>query len=174
MAYSDYGGYVYKNGVRAPERSDAVLTPNGVESTPGIWPGFVLKEGRNGGAFHVLLGSGSVMVGLRKQSSVAVVRSGVNECPYEFFDSLIGEKYPDLNIWELEGVTVMFEIGKHKLDVHWWEGDNYYVTARLTEPDGTVWTGWSGYGVGAGLEDAGYRFSTKEVEAYAQAHWAER
>lgn len=28
----------------------------------------------------------------------------------------------------------------------------------------TFWHGWSGYGVGAGLEDAGYGYSTDERE----------
>lgn len=34
----------------------------------------------------------------------------------------------------------------------------------MTQPDGVVWTGFSGYGVGAGLEDAGYGYSTEERE----------
>jgi len=35
---------------------------------------------------------------------------------------------------------------------------------QLEQPDGTVWHGWSGYGVGAGLEDAGYGYSTDACE----------
>ncbi len=35
MAYSDYGGFGYRNGEKVIERSDAVLTPEGMKSTPG-------------------------------------------------------------------------------------------------------------------------------------------
>jgi hypothetical protein len=32
----------------------------------------------------------------------------------------------------------------------------------LEQSNGTVWHGFSGYGVGAGLEDAGYGYSTND------------
>jgi hypothetical protein len=36
MAYSDYGGYAYRNGKRVTERSDATITPDGdAYGTPG-------------------------------------------------------------------------------------------------------------------------------------------
>ena len=42
--------------------------------------------------------------------------------------------------------------------------DNYYIFAELKEPDNTFWTGFSGYGVGAGLEDSEYHpFDTQMV-----------
>ena len=58
---------------------------------------------------------------------------------------------------------------------HWSaaDEDNYYVYARLTQPDGNVWHGWSGYGVGAGLEDAGYGFSTADRESKLRDLWPE-
>jgi hypothetical protein len=41
MAYSDYGGYAYRNGKRVEDRSDATISPDGdVFGSPGIWPGF--------------------------------------------------------------------------------------------------------------------------------------
>ena len=39
MAYSDYGGYGYKNGERVEDRSDAVISPE-VTSIPGMYPGW--------------------------------------------------------------------------------------------------------------------------------------
>jgi hypothetical protein len=54
----------------------------------------------------------------------------------------------------------VFAIDGHELAVHWREEDNYYVYARLQQPDGVVWHGFSGYGVGAGLEECGYGYST--------------
>mgnify|MGYP006871978404 CR=1 FL=1 len=52
MAYSDYGGYAYRNGVRVEFRSDAVIKPDGdLFATPGMWPGFAADittgEGHN-------------------------------------------------------------------------------------------------------------------------------
>jgi hypothetical protein len=74
MAYSDYGGYAYKNRQRVVERSDAVLSPEGIKRTPGMWPGWTLEEGRSGVSFHVLLGDGPIFVGLFKQSSLSIHR----------------------------------------------------------------------------------------------------
>ena len=43
MAYSDYGGYAYRNGERVDDRSDATITPDGdTYGTPGSYPGFAL------------------------------------------------------------------------------------------------------------------------------------
>jgi hypothetical protein len=36
-----------------------------------------------------------------------------------------------------------------------------------------VWHGWSGYGVGAGLEDCGYGYSTEDREDVLRALWPE-
>ena len=40
MAYSDYGGYVYRNGERVEERSDWTFTPDGGFESSGSYPGF--------------------------------------------------------------------------------------------------------------------------------------
>ena len=83
MAYSSYGGYVFRNGESRLDRCDAVMR-DGVEKTvPGLWPGFAFAaqgmpfeeirdaiwENPRG---HVLLGDGPLLVGLYKQSDVWV------------------------------------------------------------------------------------------------------
>lgn len=183
MAYSDYGGYAYKNGKRVEDRSDAVLSPEGVQSTPGQWPGWTLEVGRNGGSFHALLGDGPIFVGLYKQSSVTVSRLGEEIDP----TTLLQKPEPGaIKEYQSEGKTVHYldsdhfreadkpcvlEVDGCKIEITWQEEDNYYVYVRLTQPDGNVWCGWSGYGVGAGLEDCGYGFSTSEREQSLLSLW---
>lgn len=76
MAYSDYGGFAYRDGALQEDRSDVVLTPDGLKATPGMWPGWVLEEGRAGGSYHVVLGDGPIFVTLYKQSSFGIHRLG--------------------------------------------------------------------------------------------------
>ncbi len=151
MAYSDYGGYAYRNGEHVIDRSDVVLSPEGLKSTPGVWPGFVLDEGRNGGSHHVILGDGPIFVSLYKQSCLRVYRLSEQIDLPEFDSDSHDENNPF--VFEVDGVkiTAVFECS-----------DNYYQYVKIEQPDGTVWTGFSGYGVGAGLEDCGYGFSTED------------
>jgi hypothetical protein len=87
MAYSDYGGYAYRNGIRVPERSDYTINPDGTGfGTPGVWPGFaMMAAGAEAAAVcaairrphhHVVLGDGPILVGLHKQSVTLVYRNG--------------------------------------------------------------------------------------------------
>lgn len=175
MAYSDYGGYAYKNGTRVVERSDAVLTPEGLKSTPGAWPGWSLEEGRSGGSHHVILGDENVYVTMYKQSSLGILslnepinllelmRQTYPESIKKYtFEGHENEEYVDWDMYQDKMVTL--EISNHKLEIYREESDNYYQYVRLTQPNGDVWTGFSGYGVGAGLENAGYGFSTSDQE----------
>lgn len=176
MAYSDYGGYAYKNGNRVEERSDAVLSPEGIKSTPGQWHGWTLQEGRSGGSFHALLGDGPIFVGLCKQSSLSVHRLGesldllalLKDAPPEAVNEYTHEgkttRYLNTDHYKTTDEMCVLEVDGHKIEVKWEEDDNHYQYVRLTQPDGSVWTGWSGYGVGAGLEDCGYGFSTYDRE----------
>ena len=53
MAYSDYGGYAYKNGKRVVERSDAVIT-DAAQSIPGMYPGFAfVAQGMDLSLIHI-------------------------------------------------------------------------------------------------------------------------
>src|ERR1700761_5545867 len=84
MAYSDYGGYAYRNRERVIERSDFTMTPDGPFGVPGMYPGFAalaagktreealkLHEYPQG---HAVLGDGPVFVCLYKQSTLRVYR----------------------------------------------------------------------------------------------------
>lgn len=184
MAYSDYGGYAYRNGERVEERSDAVLTSDGLKSTPGVWPGWVLPEGRGGNSFHVILGDGPIHVGLYKQSTVSIFNDGEEvslvglvkaQHPPEAIKVYAHDKsrteYVDEETFMDDERDLVVSVAGHTLEVFWTQDDNYYVYARLTQPNGVKWMGWSGYGVGAGLEDAGYGYNTSDREDEAHMHW---
>lgn len=164
MAYSDYGGYAYRNGKRVEERSDATITPQGdTYGTPGSYPGFALLasgtpheevmkriEWPSG---HAVLGDGPIYLVLRK--TYAQVFKGPDKQDVDL----------DREDYEASEIRKEAEIEGVRIEIVHTQEDNYYIYARLTQPDGNVWHGWSGYGVGAGLEDAGYGFSTPDREA---------
>ncbi|ANC87298.1 hypothetical protein [Sphingomonas sp. NIC1] len=170
MAYSDYGGYAYRNGERVEERSDAVIRPDMVNvGAAGAYPGFVaLAAGQTLAQFeqvrdasldgHVVLGDGPVF---------AVMYKSCHLMAYRLVDGAF-VKAPELDglsgydLAKNDAPAVIFDLSGHKLEVLFEQTDNYYQYARLTHPDGTVWTGFSGYGVGAGLEDCGYGYSTED------------
>jgi hypothetical protein len=175
MAYSDYGGYAYRNGERVTERSDTVLTTGGIKSTPGQWPGWTIPEGRGGGAYHALLGDGPIYVGLYKQSILTIHRLGEELDPVPLLRERRDDDHFQYNgqnglsscPWQDSDRPCVLEVDGHRVEAFWTTlatEDNHYVYARLTQPDGTVWTGFSGYGVGAGLEGAGYGYSTRQRE----------
>lgn len=186
MAYSDYGGYAYRNGLRVVERSDAVLSPEGVKATPGQWPGWTIPEGRNGGSYHALLGDGPIFVGLYKQSTVTVFRLGEeldvadllqdpeegSISSYEHDSKKV--RYINTDHYIAKGEPYMLLVDGWRIEVQPTIEDNHYVYARVTQPDGVVWHGFSGYGVGSGLEDAEYGFSTaeREITLFAQFPYA--
>lgn len=173
MAYSDYGGRVYRNGERREDRCDAVLSPEGIQSTPGSWPGWTIPEGRSGSSYHALLGDGPIFVGLLKQSYVALYRLGEKlELLPLLINRIPGGVYADWNppqvdesAYRDDGTTARFEVDGYVLEVRWTDEDNYYQYVRLTQPDGNVWTGWAGYGVGAGLEDGDHGFDSEPRDA---------
>lgn len=180
MAYSDYGGYAYRNGERVPERSDAVLTTEGVQSTPGMWPGWLIPEGRAGGSYHALLGDGPIHVGLYKQSSLSIHRLGKEldllelagpDAPTWEYE---GRKYLDTDRYASSGDPLCLEVDGWVIEARFTDHateDNHYLYVRVTQPDGVVWHGWSGYGVGAGLEDCGYGFDTDDREDTLTRFW---
>ena len=175
MAYSDYGGYGYRNGERIVERSDAVLTPEGLKSTPGAWPGWTLLEGRNGDSYHVILGDGPIFVCLYKQQWFEVYRlrdrldiCGLVEDPLEeYFENYTdsnGNRYIKNQYFIDSGKPLVLNVDGHRIEFFFTEEDNFYQYVKMTQPDGTIWTGFSGDGVGAGLEDAGYGYDTSDRE----------
>ena len=176
MAYSDYGGFGYRNGEKVIERSDAVLTPDGMKSTPGQWPGWTLPEGRHGDSFHVVLGDGPIFVCLYKQSWFEIHRLGEELQPNDFIvdpkpeyftkylNDATGKPYINTEHFRDSEEPCTFLVDGHRITFFWVESDNHYQFCKVEQPDGTVWTGFSGYGVGAGLEDAGYGYSTRAQE----------
>ena len=177
MAYSDYGGYGYRNGDRVEARSDAVLSLEGIWATPGMYPGFADPEmwknpEEHAPYYHVILGDGPIFVGLYKQSGLYIHRLSekldlLSLCVSEAPPVYKSGKYPPYldvphGLHELGREMLEFEVDGHRIRAHWLETDNYYLFVRLEQPDGTVWTGFSGYGVGAGLEDCGYGYSTSD------------
>lgn len=186
MAYSDYGGYAYRNKVRVEERSDATITPEGdTFGTPGMWPGFLTvgmeKEEQSKRlewpSGHAVLGDGPIYVVLYKQSWFQVFRANeelekmdlIDDLPEDAiktYDTIGGEEqeYLDTDYFMKRNLPIVMNVDGVKIEVFLTEEDNYYQYAKMTLPDGTVWHGWSGYGVGAGLENAGYGFSTEERE----------
>lgn len=166
MAYSDYGGRAFKNGIRHEDRCDAVLSPDGIKSTPGQWPGWSLEEGRSGGSWHVILGDGPIFVTLYEQSSVDVYRLNERVDPSGILLPDQGDAtYLNHENFRSARKPCLMEVDGHKISVWWCEEDNLYVYVRLEQPNGDIWSGWSGYGVGAGLEDCGYGFSSDARDA---------
>lgn len=118
MAYSNWGGYVYRNGERVPENEDAEFGDR---------------------MYHVILGNGRIRL-----------------CGYKSFPVLLvdGDKR------NLAPYAVVLEFptkGEGKIDGYkfGWEQQEYpeKVDLWLIEPDGTRWTGFSGYAMGAGWWD---------------------
>ena len=194
MAYSDYGGHAYLNGEHQIARSDCVLTDE-PKSIPGMYPGFAylmqhapsdeyerdVKTYPNG---HVVLGDGPAYVALYKQTTVRVwaferqldlESLATGPIPDECYTDAYGPRRfaPTDRIEELGEMRLAFSLPAAKLDVAWTYEDNYYVYARMVTDSGDVWTGWSGYGVGAGLEDAGYGFSTSDRARTLARLWPE-
>ena len=187
MAYSDYGGYAYRNGKRVEARSDATISPDGdVFGSPGMWPGFAAyaaggkdeyEKRREWPIGHAVLGDGPIYVALYKQSSVSIHRGPeqldelalLKDMPIdavEVWTDKEGKTYRWLNTDHFKNSEdrCVFEVDGWRLEVFFRIEDNHYQYAKLTQPDGSVWHGWSGYGVGAGLEDAGYGYSTEDRE----------
>ena len=141
MAYSDYGGYAYKNGDRIADHSDI-------------------------DGYHALLGNKSIQVGLYKQKCVTILKNG-ETLDYKSivkakFPEAVTDDYVDSNFFSDTDTPLELEIDGYLITIHYFEGDNYYVFASIEEPDETFWCGFSGYGVAAGLEDCGYGFSTED------------
>jgi hypothetical protein len=191
MAYSDYGGYAYRNGKRVIERSDATISPDGdVFGSPGMWPGFAaMAEGgkneyerrKNWPSGHVVLGDGPIYVALYKQSCLMIYRGNeqLDEIallvdPTSDAVSVYGEsRYLNTDYFKSSNECCKFCVDGWTIEVFFRIEDNHYQYVKLTQPDGNFWHGWSGYGVGAGLEDCGYGYSTDDREEAMHSLWPE-
>jgi len=194
MAYSDYGGYAYKNGERVEERSDFTIMPDGSGvGTPGAWGGFAAlaagaspEEAKKFASYpqhHAVLGDGPFYVGLHKQTSTLLYLGQERLEALDYLDPSCADavksyehdgnvrRYIDSD-WSIDnGKPIVFNVDGNKIEVLYENTDNYYQYVKLTQPDGTIWTGFAGYGVGAGLEDADYGFSTDDCESALFDHF---
>ena len=177
MAYSSYGGFVYRNRTRVAERSDWSLAPNGENAgAPGVWPGFVAAakgpealeeytQNPNGPSGHAVLGTGPYYVALHKNYYVTA-HFGHSELFHYTVDSVPGlhdAKDGSAHIAHMrlggrsgaraEGPRLALLIEEHP-DI---QNQCIYAQLRELDDEGLVeveWTGWSAYGAGAGLEAA--------------------
>lgn len=139
MSSMDYGGYVYRGGVRVRNR--------------------------------LLMGSLSIRVELYRSSWVLIYRNGdrldqnqflSEDTPPEAFCDFGGRQELDRDYFRESGECCVFEIDDHRLEVFFTEEDNYYIYAKLIQPDGEIWYAWNGYGVG--FEDDPYGYSSDDRE----------
>ena len=168
MAYSDYGGYVYRNRERVVERSDWAAGEDGANlGAPGAWPGFVAVIGKGmspedyarqaqGPAGHAVLGSGPIHVSLCKDYYVLVHHqrdqilywtspSGGPRSTGERQATILrlgGQKGPRLRIVTEEHPQTRSRVLYAELE------ENALDDGR----DTVVWTGWSSSIAGAGWD----------------------
>ena len=138
MAYGNYGGNVFRNGKRMKNHEDQ--TPyRETELASGYQQAFGRKEGVN--PHHAVLGEKRMRLCAYKAGPVLFL-DGVE---VEFETPLDEDGDPDYYVpvkGDLEGYH--FE---------WFFDDSpERVDLLLIEPDGTLWSGFSGYGMGAGYE----------------------
>lgn len=176
MAYSDYGGYSYRNGVLMRDWCDTIIGHEQSSDPTKHWPMFFGRDRADAPAVHVSLGDQEVRVGLYKQSMLYLYENGRRLDPLMVLDDTSKAAVPEyeeqydkgeppylcISAFRDTRVPALFHIRDYRIECYWEVTDNFYQYCRLTQPDGTIWTGFSGYGVGSGLETAGYGFSTED------------
>lgn len=162
MSYSGYGGRGFRNGIHVPECSDhsAVLiglpmAPAGThkyEQYKGEWhegsdkeKGYWIKEPLPTVFGHVVLGDGPIYVELFKQSSFQIYKYGYKE------PILVESDYTGSNDYQ-------FDIDGHHIDISLRSDENcdyinnFYIFAQMIQPNGTIWSGFSGNACGGGWD----------------------
>lgn len=152
MAYRDYGGYAYRNGVHEKERSDVSIRSDGDKFSTDKCKEVLSIISDDYPSGHVILGDGPVYLVLYKTH--ARLYYGL----VEQIASIHNDDYSTLKVRR----TIEFD--GCKIELIYLHEESYYVYARLIQQDGIIWCGFSGYGVGAGLEECGYGFSTRSRE----------
>ena len=144
MAYGNWGGRAYRNGEHMPNREDN--TPYREEELAAGYYQVLGPQKPGIQTQHVTLGSQRVrLCGYKCYPGLFL--DGVRLALEPFFiEDYWGESNGDNGKGEIEG---------YKFEWAQWE-DPAQVELRLVEPDGTVWTGFSGYGIGAGHDPDDY------------------
>ncbi len=165
MAYSDYGAFVYCNGIRREDKEDAALfatdeetfgtSSTEIPSGARIW--IALEKANQDKKtldwityiHHGIMGDGNIRVICHKQrfpeiyemlEDGTIQKIDIQQLP-EFKDK---EEIPDYD-WEriffkYKGYKFFFDSGRPN-------------TAEMTEPDGTYWMCEYDYGYGAGFDN---------------------
>lgn len=166
MGYSDYGGRGYRGGMHVPDASDAAVTTDlvNVGSEGGLRPAEAADKTKCVSG-HVVLGDGPLLIALHKQRTITIhlleygafreiepidVARGLPEAHVAEWD---GVRSIDVEAMQTGGGPVRLEIGDAVVEWRIEDRNNIVQHVRLTQADGTVWTGFSGYAIGAGHDD---------------------
>ncbi len=174
MAYSNWGGYGYRNGIRQPSRSDASVMPDGtVWQDTSAWPPFadlVAQYGEDeawrrtsGPGGHVVLGDGPFFVHMYKlylEYSIGNRSRPGNPSGNGLQDDrpIIFKKH------RITGRSVQFRHGFEMQEL---------MTVHVLQPNGVHWHGWVTCSAGAGFEER-YPTETQRADrAMKRAHAAQ-
>lgn len=135
MAYSNYGAFVYKNGIRQKDKEDACLWEEIPE--PTSWEDLWM--------FHGVMGDGNVRVGCYKQGLPSIfIKEGDTISRYHFKE-VLGLDYDDFGIVHMfvQGYEMLF-FSRHERE---------HCKAIMITPEGDTWQCEYDYGYGAGITD---------------------
>lgn len=142
MSYNDYGGFSYKNGKKIISKNDCLM---------------------NHELYHAMIGDQDILIGLYKQSSFTVweklkrinIDNLINLIDFNKYskDKILNDVgMIDISYFLDNCESLKIEYKDYKIEIEWKEIDNYYITAKIIQPNKDIWTGFSGYGVGNGFD----------------------
>lgn len=68
---------------------------------------------------------------------------------------MINDETLDFNYFEDKEVPAEFNINGYNLELNWCMEDHYFIHAKLIQPDGVIWYGFSSWMSGPGFEETG-------------------
>lgn len=142
MAYGNWGGNVFRNGERMTNWEDQ--TPYKESEVAAGYAQAFLRSAEGFNPHHAVLGEKRVrLCGYKSYARLFVDGQEVDLAPYE-------KRTEDMKAWDR--APGYGEIDGYKFQ---WttRSDPERVDLSLVEPDGTLWSGFSGFGMGAGYED---------------------
>lgn len=170
MAYSDYGAFVWKNGVRQEDKEDVPIFDAGVElAYPHSFRVFanIINNKNNGRGewwqqcHHGVLGDGAIRVGCYKQGFPSVWKrtqdGSAMQIPMNDIVELCGSSCEGVVEYDGEKYFGYDYSASFSIDGYTFEffGDSRRTApgyhATMIEPDGTVWKCSYDYGFGAGF-----------------------
>ena len=155
MAYGNWGAYVHKNGERQTNREDNTPYQED-ELQAGYWQAFGgnNEDGTKVGTkaklhcTHASLGNGSFrLCGYKSYPVIYWEGDVVDNKPYQKGDNAGTDEWEWYDSDGIEGELHGYKFKAYPSD------SPEAVNLELIEPDGTKWTGKSGYCMGAGHDD---------------------